>query len=220
MKKAILHVHTRPRSSDSSLRPEEAVAAARRLGAKVLVFTEHEVSWERDELAALSREVGGGVLLLGARELSCPDAHLVVVGCACDFDPLRPIADVVRGVHQRGGAVVLAHPADLHFQIQPALAAEWGVDAAEVSTARKRSVPPDRWDEWRARNIALTAGLDAHKPSDMKPGFCNLVPDRVESEQDLARALRERKIHTNLCRGEPTGPCPSFRVRHRYRSGV
>lgn len=198
MKQTILHVHTVPRSSDSRLAPEEAVAAARRLGAKVLVFTEHEVSWARDELATLARETGGGVLLLGARELSCPDAHLMVVGCACDFDPLRPIADVVRSVHQRGGAVVLAHPADLHFQIPPALAAGWGVDAAEVSTARKRPVPRDRWDEWQARGIGLTAGLDAHKLPDMKAGFFNLVPGWVESEEDLARALREHQVEIDL----------------------
>jgi len=194
MKRMIMHVHTSPRSRDATLAPADAVAGAKSAGADILLFTEHDIAWTRDELDRLAEENGSGILLLGSAEVAHRDAHLIVIGCDTALDLALPVNEMVRQVHELGGAVILAHPADLFFQITPEIASGWGVDAAEVVNLKKRSVPPGEWKNWLERGMGLVAGLDAHRKTDMKGGCHTLVPEWVETEKDLARALRERLV--------------------------
>lgn len=104
-----LHVHTVRGSSDSSLKTDEMVQEAIRVGLDGVCLTEHRGPWDPHELGALQRR-HEGLLLLNAMEVETSFGHLTVygldrfIGGIHDPQSLRRVADV------HGAYVVLAHP--------------------------------------------------------------------------------------------------------------
>lgn len=99
----VFHVHAEA-SHDGFGTLEEAAAAARKMGARFLVLTEHNVI--RPERA----QVVDGVLIVPGVELSAKPGH--VIGLGLPSLPKRG-ADVLDNIAAFGGEAILAHPVNL-----------------------------------------------------------------------------------------------------------
>ena len=51
-----LHTHTKPRSWDSFITPDEMVDLAKEAGLDAMVLAEHDWAWEADEVADLAKQ--------------------------------------------------------------------------------------------------------------------------------------------------------------------
>src|SRR5262249_52759247 len=95
------HIHTPPHSPDSHLHPLELIERAREVGVDGVVITEHDVQWDREELADLAARAGGLRVFSGA-EVSALEGHFLVYGLPdiSEAPPgvaLRDLLRVVRG---------------------------------------------------------------------------------------------------------------------------
>lgn len=182
----IFHVHAE-RSHDGFGTLEEAVGAAKSLGNRFLVLTEHnELHPERP------RRIDG-VLVIPGIEISSTHGHVIAVDL--DHDPKEKGPEVLRAIREAGGEAVLAHPVNrkrawadpspdgfagfeglsLDSALRTSLATEWGriamAGVALVGDRRKAGAllvgrPEDalaRYDELTARrSVAMLCGADAH----------------------------------------------------------
>jgi len=103
-----LHNHTIPRSSDSSLRVEELILMAKAKGVDGVCLTEHDNTWNSNDIEKISRD--SGLLVIPGMEVTTDHGHILVFGVSkysyemFTADRLRKI------VKEEGGAMVLAHP--------------------------------------------------------------------------------------------------------------
>jgi predicted metal-dependent phosphoesterase TrpH len=104
-----LHCHTAPRSTCSSLRPEELADAARAAGLDAICLTEHDAFWPESELEDLRRRTGFKVF--GAIELTSDIGHLLAFGLPRDCGPLATAAAAYAVAQTAGALLYLAHPA-------------------------------------------------------------------------------------------------------------
>ncbi|MCH7593240.1 MAG: PHP domain-containing protein [Chloroflexi bacterium] len=103
-----LHVHTTRGSGDSSLRPEELVEEAARLGLDGVCLTEHTHSWTDDEIRMVAGETG--VRLFRALEIETDAGHALVIGENGYHSDMRKIALLGERARNSGAAIILAHP--------------------------------------------------------------------------------------------------------------
>lgn len=189
--------------------PEELVDAALELCLDAIAVTDHG----RIEGAEVTRELGRkrGLLVFRGIEVYTGQGDMLVYGVCEDIGPYESAADLIDWVHDRGGAVVAAHPFRGGFGLG----------------ARTRGFPPDGVldevdaieafngaDSGEARALAagaaqrlakpMVGGSDAHHPLDV--GRCATVLDRtVGSEQEFVAELLGGRL-----RGS-TGPADSRR---------
>ncbi|MBC7316712.1 MAG: PHP domain-containing protein, partial [Chloroflexi bacterium] len=131
-----IHVHTTRYSDCGRSSPEEMIERAITEGLEALVFTEHNVFWPAEELAALQARYPQILLLRGAEFTTAEGEDLLVYG-PTDEDLIaihRDGARLVRQVHARGGAIVLAHPYRYHPDVPPWLD-EHPVDGIEIMSS-------------------------------------------------------------------------------------
>ena len=103
-----LHVHTTRGSGDSSLRPEELVEEAIRLGLDGVCLTEHTYSWTDDEIERVVGETG--IRLYRALEVETDAGHALVIGENGYHSDMRNFALLGERASNSGAAIVLAHP--------------------------------------------------------------------------------------------------------------
>lgn len=181
----VFHVHT-DESHDGFGTLEDAAAAARRMGARFLVLTEHNI------ISPQRPEVVDGVLIVPGVELSSKPGHVIALGV-----PTLPRRgnDVLENIAALGGEAILAHPVNLRRPwSDPSLDGFAGFEALSLDSAfrtAKAEAPhrllvalaallgdrrkvgailverPDdalaRYDEIAARRpLAMMCGVDAH----------------------------------------------------------
>ena len=103
-----LHVHTTRGSGDSSLRPEDLVEEAVRLGLDGVCLTEHTFSWMDDEIERIVGETG--IRLFRALEVETDAGHALVIGENGYHSDMRNFALLGERANESGAAIVLAHP--------------------------------------------------------------------------------------------------------------
>jgi len=103
-----LHVHTTRGSGDSSLRPEDLVEEAVRLGLDGVCLTEHTFSWMDDEIERIVGETG--IRLFRALEVETDAGHVLVIGENGYHSDMRNFALLGERASKSGAAIVLAHP--------------------------------------------------------------------------------------------------------------
>jgi hypothetical protein len=103
-----LHVHTTRGSGDSSLRPEELIEEANRLGLDGVCLTEHTHSWTDDEIRQAIGDTG--VRLFRALEVETDAGHALVIGENGYHSDMRKLPLLGERARDSGAAIVLAHP--------------------------------------------------------------------------------------------------------------
>ena len=103
-----LHVHTTRGSGDSSLRPEELMEEAIRLGLDGVCLTEHTHSWTDEEIDHVQGETG--IRLFRALEVETDAGHALVIGENGYHSDMRKLPLLGERANKSGAAVVLAHP--------------------------------------------------------------------------------------------------------------
>ena len=189
MPRVDLHLHTgRYSQCAECLDPYAIEEHAVRAGVDGVLLTEHDMSWQDEEVELLRRR-SPRVRIFRGVEVSARGCHLLVVGVD-DAGPLlrgARLEQVAAFARSRGAAVVLAHP----FRDGPlrGLPLEL-VDAVEVwSTSFTRD------EARRARRLARrlgkpqVAGSDAHAPHQVGFAWTEL-PTLPANELELAAAIR------------------------------
>lgn len=131
------HVHTRGRSACSILPPEEACRLARARGLDLLVFTEHHLRWDEEDLAAL-RALFPGLGLFSGMEVTLAEGYdVLLIGPGLPGHlPLGIPLDALLsrlGPLRRQIFVVLAHPFRYLDRVGPELTGVLArVDAIET----------------------------------------------------------------------------------------
>lgn len=135
-----LHVHTTRGSGDSSLRPEDLVEEAVRLGLDGVCLTEHTFSWMDDEIERIVGETG--IRLFRALEVETDAGHALVIGENGYHSDMRNLPLLGERANKSGAAIVLAHPfRHLHAPgpQRCILTAKAGVEPGDVTGASEIS---------------------------------------------------------------------------------
>jgi predicted metal-dependent phosphoesterase TrpH len=197
-----LHVHTRPRSEDSELLPEEAIEHAKLSGLDGICFTEHDWHWTDEELARLGRQHDFPVFR--GMEISSDEGHLLVFGLS-EYKFGMHHAEVVRElVDQVGGVMILAHPyrRQVKYNSSPdqLLASVcknpiFGlVDAVEVLNGRSNDKENAFASELSHKlELRGVAGSDAHSTGDT-PSCATEFDARISTLEELIEELREGRF--------------------------
>ena len=128
------HVHTTRYSPDSDIRPRELIDG--REGGRPRRGRHHRArrAVEADELAELSGQAGGLVVLSGV-EVSAREGHFLVYGLP-DLRGIEvgmPLRDLIAEADRHGAAVVAAHP----FR--------WGQDFDAIADEHAAAWPASSW---------------------------------------------------------------------------
>lgn len=191
-----LHVHTRLRSHDSSLTPEELVAEAKRLGQAAICITEHNDCWTADEARRLS-EIHGIPVLRGM-EIGTDVGHVLAFGIGrftpemFRVDALRLIAD------SQGAALVLAHPMRPPGFGRPLAELVGLFDGYEVLNGDESRLAAHSAEAIaRQFGLATTGGSDAHSRQGL--GRCHTVFETViGNDYELSAAIRARRTRATV----------------------
>ena len=73
-----LHTHTSPLSWDSFLEPDELVERSKQSGLDAIVLSEHDASWDAEEVKALSKR--HNFIVLAGMEINTEEGHILVYG--------------------------------------------------------------------------------------------------------------------------------------------
>lgn len=186
-----LHVHTSRYSGCARNTPEEMVTAAIAAGLDGMVITEHEVMWERQELAALQSQFPQIKLFRGVEITNGYGDDFLIYGVD---DPRvysleHGIANMIQSVQEAGGAVTLAHP--FRFEsVVPDGVYERPVDAVEVMSGNMVSYMDEKVTAlWRELGATAVSNSDGHL-WDRLGCFGNLFWDEIADERALAAAIR------------------------------
>jgi len=210
------HIHTSRHSPCSSIPVEAVIAAARKRGLDGIALTEHGRLWSPAEIDALKAEAGcpsfpvipGCELTTHSGDRTTGD--LLVFGVQeIPTEPLS-IDATCREVHGQGGIVIAAHPLvevlGLGEEIYSAM-----IDGIEIANHRYYSPQDMRRlaEVCQEQDLASVAASDAHSIGEVG-AFCVEVDCLLENDQDLVRAVLERRCRPRL---KP----PPGRLRQRFR---
>lgn len=103
-----LHNHTLPRSSDSSLKPEALIKAAKERGLDGICLTEHDAGWDPKEVENVGRDCG--MVVLAGIEVTTDHGHILAFGVTQYKYEMSRAQRLREIVEAEGGVMVLAHP--------------------------------------------------------------------------------------------------------------
>ena len=103
-----MHVHTTKGSSDSSLKPEEMVLEADRLGFFGICITEHSGPWDEHEFDRFASQ--HNLVLIRAMEVDTDMGHILAFGLNGYLPGINKAGDLRKAVDEVGGFIVTAHP--------------------------------------------------------------------------------------------------------------
>ena len=193
-----LHVHTRPRSEDSDLEPDELIRHAKRSGLDGVCLTEHDWHWTDEQIARLSR--AHDLPVFRGIEISSDEGHLLVFGLE-EYRFGMHHADFVRRlVDEVGGVVILAHPfrRQVKYNSNPGQLLDAVcknpvldlVDAVETLNGGSNDKENGFARELCGRlSLKAVGGSDAHCLSDV-PSFATEFERRINSLEELIVELR------------------------------
>lgn len=204
-----LHIHTRPRSSCSSIDPPELLEAARQAGLDGICLTEHQSRWPPEEVRDLARS--GGIRIFQGNEITTNQGDILVFGYDEDIKGVVAIQDLRREVEAAGGLMIAAHPfrgfllfgyAQLQLNVEQACrrAVFQHIDGLEIHNC-KVTDPENEMARRVAERLNLLgfAGSDAHRLDEV--GRClTLLPRKVHSERELVEELRSGRFTTEYRR--------------------
>jgi hypothetical protein len=103
-----LHTHTKPRSWDSFLTPDEMVDLAKQAGLDAMVLAEHDWAWEPHEVADLAKR--HDFTVIRAMEINTEDGHVLCFGIHEYKFGMHRSHELAGFVEAVGGLMLAAHP--------------------------------------------------------------------------------------------------------------
>jgi predicted metal-dependent phosphoesterase TrpH len=198
-----LHIHTRPKSSCSSIDPPALLEEACRAGLNGICLTEHQNRWSPEEVDDLAR--GKGIRVFQGNEITTNQGDILVFGYDQDLKGVVPIQDLRKEVESAGGLMIAAHPfrgfllfGISQLQLDLAQACQRPVfqlvDGLEVYNSKVTEFENDMAGRVAERlGLLGVAGSDAHRPEDV--GKCITILEReVRTERELIGELRARRF--------------------------
>jgi predicted metal-dependent phosphoesterase TrpH len=198
-----LHIHTRPKSSCSSIDPSALLEEACRAGLNGICLTEHQNRWSPEEVDDLAR--GKGIRVFQGNEITTNQGDILVFGYDQDLKGVVPIQDLRKEVESAGGLMIAAHPfrgfllfGISQLQLDLAQACQRPVfqlvDGLEVYNSKVTEFENDMAGRVAERlGLLGVAGSDAHRPEDV--GKCITILEReVRTERELIGELRARRF--------------------------
>lgn len=207
-----LHLHTVRGSSDSSLRPEQLIQEAQRIGLDGVCLTEHSGGWEEQELASVFK--GSGLTAIRALEVNTEMGHILAFGLHRYVDGMHTASGLRKVVDAAGGVMIAAHPFRNFFNRPPynvnLLFKNFNGNRPTTATAASKHPLFELVDDVEvangsntdeenqftldvARHLGFigTGGSDAHSTHGI--GKCVTVFDGdIHSESDLIDALKSK----------------------------
>ena len=185
-----LHVHSHL-SGDNAADPEECIARAVERGLQGIAFTEHYSYGISEPIEELRLRYRASLLVVRGVEYSAAEGHCLVFGVDTDrlCAPYAPVAELVRLVAERGGAVVPSHPyrggSGLGDRVLtlPGIVALEGHNGCNAGALNRRAL-----EAARRLGLPVTGGSDAHRPEDV--GDCFTRFRRRVTEDNLVALLR------------------------------
>jgi predicted metal-dependent phosphoesterase TrpH len=174
----------------------------------VIALTDHDDVRPAQALRELAARRGARVAVVTGIEVTTRAGHLLALFVEAEIPMLRPLAETVRLIHDRGGIAIAPHPLSyLTFSIgEGALRrlADAGCPVDAIETMNPSIAGRVRASRVATLNrdtlhLAETGSSDAHRAALIGTAWTEF-PGR--SADDLRRALRER---TTVARGEPWG---------------
>jgi predicted metal-dependent phosphoesterase TrpH len=187
------HLHTSKHSPDSSIRPLDLIAQARRAGLDGVVITEHDYQWEADELNELAARAAPLCVFSGV-EVSALEGHFLVYGLPSlrDVEPGISLAELLTVVDRHQAAIVAAHPFRWDQPFDEIVAAHGPVfHALELVSNNVTSQTRARTETLlRAHPMAASGSSDAHELSTLGCYFSE-IPRPIRIMSDFVAAVRE-----------------------------
>lgn len=191
------HVHTYPRSLCSTMTAEEAVEAAIGAGMDGLVLTEHDCLWTQGEVETLQNTFKHRIIILAGMEASCREGHFLVFGLKDRRDIFidMPAAALIDIAHQRGAAVVVAHP--YRFSRDDGNHCySLDIDGVEVDSNNTKGEAQGLAERLaQQKKLFRLVSSDAHAVSVMGK-YLTSFPDSIKTIEDLAAFIRNGKRHS------------------------
>lgn len=197
-----LHTHTRPRSWDSFLHPDELIERSKAAGLDGICLSEHDFLWDPEEVAALAKR--HNFLVLPAVEINTDDGHILVYGIDKYVYGMHRSHELAHHVEQARGAMIAAHPyrRQMPWRIESELQYQEALERASRNPAYKYCVAlevvngrgsgeENRFSQRLAELMRMpgTAGSDAHDRHDI--GRCATYFEReVRDLWDLIEELK------------------------------
>ena len=193
-----LHTHTKPKSDDSFLSPEDLIINAKKAGLDGLCFTEHDWFWSAESLEHLSREFG--FLLIAGVEINTEEGHMIAFGID-KYEFGMHHASFLRDVLDReSGFMILAHPYRRVFSIDGDIDEAVDrycrnpvfqyVDTLEVLNGQGKE-RQNSFSKELARRLGLNGvgGSDAHEVKDI-PSYATCFERKIGSREELIQELK------------------------------
>ena len=210
-----LHIHTTKGSSDSSLKPEELILEADRLGLRGLCITEHSGPWERHDFERFASQ--HSVVLVRAMEVETELGHMLAFGMDRYQSGFHKAEELRRAADAVGGFVIIAHPfrsvlsqrnrsRALLYQSVPDPLPEKPKDALEHPAFKLSHAvevvnggTADEENDFAMRvagllGMPVTGGSDAHSAHGLGK-FVTDFGDEIHTESEFLTALHARKFH-------------------------
>lgn len=195
-----IHIHTRRYSPCSDIDPFELLPKAAEIGLSGIVIVEHNALWSEEDINTLKREHEiENVTVFAGTEIRSRHGDLLVFGVR-DLRGIRPggsARDILETAHDRGGAVVIAHPTryglgcdrilfDLEFDGMEVMSTNMCADEQSQALALSS-----------CSGIRAIGASDAHTLHSVGD-YYTVFDDPVDNMEDFVSALRDGRFRTFL----------------------
>jgi hypothetical protein len=216
-----LHTHTKPRSWDSFLTPDEMVDHAKEAGLDAMVLAEHDWAWEQEEVDDLAKR--HEFTVIRAMEINTEDGHILVFGLHEYRFGMHRSNELAEFVAEVDGVMLAAHPYRRQMPWKPDDEQEYEdaliraelnpsyrfVSGIEILNGRGKLDENEFSTRLQQRMyLPATAASDTHQfdEKEQHMGRAATYFERdIQNEQDLIEALRTGRFWPlDLTRGELT----------------
>lgn len=224
-----LHTHTKPRSWDSFITPDEMVDLAKEAGLDAMVLSEHDWAWEPEEAADLAKRHDFNII--PAMEINTEDGHILVFGMHEYKFGMHRSHELAEFVEAVDGVMIAAHPYRRQMPWKPDDEAEYAdalvratknpayrfVTAIEVFNGRG-SLDENEFSRRVCEQMAMpaTAANDTHQhdEKDQQMGrAATYFEADISNERELITALRSgRYWPLDLTKGKLTAHADYYDV--------